>query len=127
MCGIAGIVGGRFADSSAVRRSLDALRHRRPDDQDIHQANGATLGHRRLSIIDLEGGRQPIANEDGTRWIVCNGEIYNYQPLMRELEEKGHRFRTRSDTEVILHLYEEEGEACLDRLRGMYAFAIWDG
>jgi hypothetical protein len=85
-----------------------------------------TLGHRRLSIIDLGGGRQPIGNEDGTRWIVCNGEIYNYRELMRELEEKGHRFRTRSDTEVILHLYEEMGEACLDRLRGMFAFAIWD-
>lgn len=126
MCGIAGIVGGRCADPEAMRRVLHALRHRGPDDEDLHQARGATLGHRRLSIIDLAGGRQPIGNEDGTRWIVCNGEIYNYKELMRELEQKGHRFRTRSDTEVILHLYEELGEACLDRLRGMFAFAIWD-
>jgi asparagine synthase (glutamine-hydrolysing) len=126
MCGIAGIVGGRHADPAATRGMLHALRHRGPDDEDLHLARGATLGHRRLSIIDLGGGRQPIGNEDGTRWIVCNGEIYNYRELMRELEEKGHRFRTRSDTEVILHLYEETGEACLDRLRGMFAFAIWD-
>ena len=126
MCGIAGIVGGRCADPEAIGRMLHALRHRGPDDTDVHAARGATLGQRRLSIIDLAGGRQPIGNEDGTRWIVCNGEIYNYRELMAELEAKGHRFSTRSDSEVILHLYEELGEACLDRLRGMFAFAIWD-
>jgi asparagine synthase (glutamine-hydrolysing) len=126
MCGIAGIVGGRWADPSIMARALHALRHRGPDDGAQQAADGAVLGHRRLSIIDLEGGRQPIANEDESKWIVCNGEIYNYQPLMAELEAKGHRFRTRSDTEVILHLYEEMGEACLGRLRGMFAFAIWD-
>lgn len=126
MCGIAGIIGGRHADGAAMAGMLDALRHRGPDDQDVHVGRGATFGHRRLSIIDLEGGRQPILNEDGTRWIVCNGEIYNYQELMQELEAKGHRFRTRSDSETVLHLYEEMGEACLDRLRGMFAFAIWD-
>ncbi|MEK0085043.1 asparagine synthase (glutamine-hydrolyzing) [Benzoatithermus flavus] len=126
MCGIAGIVGGRQAERAVMARMLDALRHRGPDDEAIHVGRGATLGHRRLSIIDLEGGRQPIGNEDGTRWIVCNGEIYNYRPLMAELEAKGHRFSTRSDTEVVLHLYEEMGETCVERLRGMYAFAIWD-
>ena len=126
MCGIAGIVGGRCADPEAIGRMLHALRHRGPDDTDVHAARGATLGQRRLSIIDLAGGRQPIGNEDGTRWIVCNGEIYNYRELMAELEAKGHRFSTRSDSEVILHLYEELGEACLGRLRGMFAFAIWD-
>jgi asparagine synthase (glutamine-hydrolysing) len=126
MCGIAGIVGGRCAERAAMARMLDALRHRGPDDEAIHVGQGATLGHRRLSIIDLEGGRQPIGNEDGTKWIVCNGEIYNYRELMAELEAKGHRFATRSDTEVVLHLYEELGEACVERLRGMFAFAIWD-
>jgi asparagine synthase (glutamine-hydrolysing) len=126
MCGIAGIVGGRYADRGLTERMLQALRHRGPDDQGILTGRGATLGHRRLSIIDLESGRQPIGNEDGTKWIVCNGEVYNYRGLMRELEAKGHRFRTRSDTEVILHLYEEMGETCVEHLRGMFAFAIWD-
>jgi asparagine synthase (glutamine-hydrolysing) len=126
MCGIAGIVGGRHRDRALAERMSAVLRHRGPDDQDIRIGWGATLAHRRLSIIDLEGGRQPIGNEDGTRWIVCNGEIYNYRELMAGLEARGHRFRTRSDTEVILHLYEEEGEHCLGRLRGMFAFAIWD-
>jgi asparagine synthase (glutamine-hydrolysing) len=126
MCGIAGIVGGRWADAEAASAQAHALRHRGPDGEGVRAANGAALVHRRLSIIDLEGGRQPIGNEDGTRWIVCNGEIYNYKALTAELEAKGHRFRTRSDTEVILHLYEEMGERCLERLRGMFAFAIWD-
>ena len=126
MCGIAGVVGGRWSDPAVIGRMLHALRHRGPDDGATHGGNGGVLGHRRLSIIDLEGGRQPIGNEDGTKWVVCNGEIYNYRELMAELEAKGHRFRTRSDTEVVLHLYEELGEACLGRLRGMFAFAIWD-
>jgi asparagine synthase (glutamine-hydrolysing) len=126
MCGIAGIVGGRYAERGLIEQMLQALRHRGPDDQGVLIGRGATLGHRRLSIIDLESGRQPIGNEDCTKWIVCNGEIYNYQNLTRELEAKGHLFRTRSDTEVILHLYEEMGEACVERLRGMFAFAIWD-
>jgi asparagine synthase (glutamine-hydrolysing) len=126
MCGIAGIVGARAADQSAIERMLATLRHRGPDDGAVHYAEGAVLGHRRLSIIDLDGGRQPIGNEDGTKWIICNGEIYNYRELMVELKAKGHRFKTGSDTEVVLHLYEEIGEACLDRLRGMFAFAIWD-
>jgi asparagine synthase (glutamine-hydrolysing) len=126
MCGIAGIVGGRASGRAAVGRMLDTLRHRGPDGEAVHAARGATLGHRRLSIIDLEGGRQPIGNEDGTKWIVCNGEIYNYRELAAGLRARGHRFTTESDTEVVLHLYEELGDACLDRLRGMFAFAIWD-
>jgi asparagine synthase (glutamine-hydrolysing) len=105
---------------------LGALAHRGPDDEGVHTEPGLFLGQRRLSIIDLEGGHQPLANEDGSVWIVFNGEIYNYRELRDELLAKGHRFATRSDTEVIVHLYEELGEGCLERLRGMFAFAIWD-
>ncbi|MDH3663233.1 MAG: asparagine synthase (glutamine-hydrolyzing), partial [Alphaproteobacteria bacterium] len=103
-----------------------AIAHRGPDGHDHVRRDNAWLGHRRLSIIDLEGGRQPISNEDGSVWIVCNGEIYNYQDLRPGLIDKGHVFKTESDCEVVLHLYEEEGEACLQKLRGMFAFAIWD-
>src|SRR5206468_11642379 len=84
------------------------------------------LGHRRLAIVDMAGGHQPMVNEDQTVWIVFNGEIYNHAALRPELEARGHRYRTRSDTETILHLYEEEGERCVERLQGMFAFAIWD-
>jgi len=127
MCGICAIAGSPLPDEGAVERMLSALRHRGPDDQGVHRADGAVLGQRRLSIIDLEGGHQPIPNEDGRLWVVCNGEIYNYRELRAELEAKGHRFSTHSDTEVILHLYEEMGERCVERLRGMFAFAVWDG
>jgi asparagine synthase (glutamine-hydrolysing) len=109
-----------------MRRMLAAMHHRGPDDQDTCAAEGAILGQRRLSIIDLEGGRQPIPNEDRTLWIVCNGEIYNYRSLRTGLIDRGHRFATHSDVEVILHLYEEVGDRCVERLRGMFAFAIWD-
>ncbi len=126
MCGIAGIVGGWPDARATVERMLSSLRHRGPDGAAVHHVRGAVLGHQRLSIIDLDGGRQPIGNEDGTKWIVCNGEIYNYRELTEELLALGHQFATRSDTEVILHLYEQYGEACLGRLRGMFAFAIWD-
>lgn len=126
MCGIAGQVGTRLLDESTMRSVTAAIAHRGPDGHDHVVREKAWLGHRRLSIIDLEGGRQPIANEDNTIWIVCNGEIYNYRDLRPDLIEQGHKFRTDSDTEVILHLYEEEGEACLQKLRGMFAFAIWD-
>ncbi|MCB1884881.1 MAG: asparagine synthase (glutamine-hydrolyzing) [Geminicoccaceae bacterium] len=126
MCGIAAIAGGRFADPLPMRRMLDRLAHRGPDDGAVAVMAGAALGHRRLSIIDLDGGRQPIASEDGTIRIVCNGEIYNYEELRRGLLERGHRFRTGSDTEVVLHLYEEVGPACVERLRGMFAFVIYD-
>jgi asparagine synthase (glutamine-hydrolysing) len=102
------------------------LQHRGPDEDGFHIKGNAGLGHRRLSIIDLSGGQQPISNEDGTLHVICNGEIYNYRPLMDELKAKGHIFKTRSDTEVILHLYEEYKEDCLNKLWGMFAFAIWD-
>jgi asparagine synthase (glutamine-hydrolysing) len=103
-----------------------ALSHRGPDEDGIYQDDWAALGHARLSIIDLEGGTQPIHNEDKTLWIVFNGEIFNYPELRKELEKKGHRFYTNSDTETIVHAYEEEGEACLHRFNGQFAFAIWN-
>ncbi len=105
---------------------LAALEHRGPDDVAIQQDEHAVLGHRRLSIIDLDGGRQPLRNEDGSVWLVCNGEIYNHLTLRRELEAGGYRFQTRSDSEVILALYERDGDALLQHLRGMFAFALWD-
>jgi asparagine synthase (glutamine-hydrolysing) len=106
---------------------LDTIRHRGPDDEGIYTAAEVGLGHRRLSIIDLATGHQPLSNEDGTVWIVFNGEIYNYQDLRSFLLSKGHKFTTQTDTEVIVHLYEELGPDCLNELRGMFAFAIWDG
>lgn len=105
---------------------LDTIRHRGPDDEGVHTAPGVGLGHCRLSIIDLSTGHQPLSNEDGTVWIVFNGEIYNFRELRAYLQLKGHVFRTKTDTEVIVHLYEQLGPACLDRLQGMFAFAIWD-
>src|SRR6266566_2912179 len=102
------------------------MAHRGPDDEGVYVGDGVAIGMRRLSIIDLGGGDQPISNEDGTVWIVFNGEIYNYQELRRDLEKRGHTFRTASDTETIVHLYEDLGPRCVDRLRGMFAFAIWD-
>jgi len=129
MCGIAGKVG--FAretavSSALVRRMMDAIRHRGPDDDGIYVEPQAVLGHRRLSIIDLNSGRQPISNEDGTLWIVYNGEIYNFPELRNQLLAKGHLFKTHTDTEVIVHLYEEFGDGCVKHLRGMFAFALWD-
>jgi asparagine synthase (glutamine-hydrolysing) len=103
-----------------------AIAHRGPDDEGFHLRGPIGLASRRLSIIDPEGGHQPIANEDGSVWVVFNGEIYNHQSLRRGLEARGHRFSTRSDTEVIVHLYEEEGESCVEALHGMFAFALWD-
>lgn len=130
MCGIAGIVeraaSRNPAAGQAIDRMLAALAHRGPDDEGTIQDGAGTLGQRRLSIIDLAGGRQPISNARGDRHIVCNGEIYNWRELRSSLEGRGYRFRTASDTEVILHLYEECGTDCLQRLRGMFAFAIWD-
>jgi asparagine synthase (glutamine-hydrolysing) len=104
----------------------DLIRHRGPDEQGLHLDGPAALAHLRLSIIDLGGGHQPLANEDESVWIVFNGEIYNFEELREPLAKKGHIFRTRSDTEIIVHLYEEYGEDCVQHLRGMFAFAIWD-
>jgi asparagine synthase (glutamine-hydrolysing) len=129
MCGIAGIYrfDGGPVDTAVLRRMADAIRHRGPDDQGVHVDGQVGLGHRRLSIIDLSPrGRQPMSNEDGSIWISFNGEIYNYQELRVDLIKHGHRFRSDTDTEAIVHLYEEEGVNCLRRLNGMFAFALWD-
>src|SRR3954465_7734492 len=129
MCGIAGIIGADReyrADAVDGHRMCDAIIHRGPDDEGI-QANGqAGIGMRRLSIIDLSTGHQPIHNEDRSVWVVFNGEIYNYRELRDALEAAGHRFYTNSDTETIVHGYEEWGERVFSRLRGMFAIAIWD-
>ena len=127
MCGIAGywLREGK-AELPRLRAMCDAIRHRGPDDEGFRVDGGCAIGMRRLSIIDLATGHQPISNEDGTVWVVFNGEIYNYQELRQELLEQGHRFATNSDTETLIHLYEQEGEAGITRLRGMFAYAIWD-
>src|SRR5262245_39392578 len=129
MCGIAGVFYAdpdRPIEDGLLRRMGESIAHRGPDAEGFLAEPGIGLVHRRLSIIDLAGGDQPIGNEDESIQVVFNGEIYNFQELRAGLEAKGHRFRTRSDTEVLVHLYEEEGEAFVERLRGMFAFAIWD-
>jgi asparagine synthase (glutamine-hydrolysing) len=128
MCGIAGIVAVEGRDLECqVRPLIDAQCHRGPDDWGVWSDPDCVLGHRRLAIIDLsEAGRNPLSNEDGTVWITFNGEIYNFQALRRDLEALGHRFRTRTDTEAIVHAYEQWGPDCVRRLRGMFAFGIWD-
>jgi len=117
---------GLSIDVSVLKRMVWLMRHRGPDELGLYVDGRAGLGHARLSIIDLAGGGQPMSNEDGSLWVVFNGEIYNYLELTPELERRGHRFSTRSDTEVILHLYEEYGTNCLDHMNGQFAFAIWD-
>jgi asparagine synthase (glutamine-hydrolysing) len=126
MCGIAGIVGTLDPKGSDIAAMLQALAHRGPDGEGIFNDGLAALGHRRLSIIDLEGGRQPLCNAEGTIWLVCNGEIYNYVELRGRLEARGHRFVTHSDCEVIIGLYEAYGDKLLEHLRGMFSFALWD-
>lgn len=143
MCGIAGACwtnAGEPLSDAILKKMTDALVHRGPDDEGAYSssqtvsaagsassnAGGAVLGFRRLSIIDLAGGHQPLSNEDGTVWIAFNGEVYNYRELKPELEKLGHRFRTASDTECIVHAYEQWGRDCVQHLRGMFAFAIWD-
>lgn len=129
MCGIVGICNlevAREIDVPVLERMMGAIRHRGPDEAGVYVDDWAGLGHVRLSIIDLAGGGQPIHNEDQTLWIVYNGEVFNYPELRAQLERQGHCFYTSSDTEVLLHLYEQEGPACLERLNGQFAFAIWD-
>jgi asparagine synthase (glutamine-hydrolysing) len=127
MCGICGVAGGdQAAGRDLVQRMCSALVHRGPDDDGIVQFDGVTLGMRRLSIIDLAGGHQPIHNEDSTIWVIQNGEIYNYLELRDQLLAKGHSFNTQSDTEVLVHAYEQWGEQMVERLNGMFAFAVFD-
>jgi asparagine synthase (glutamine-hydrolysing) len=129
MCGIAGFIDKGCVSENAEERlhaMCNIIRHRGPDEQGIWLGDGAALGMRRLSIIDIAGGHQPIFNEDKSILVVFNGEIYNYQSLKKALQERGHTFQTQSDTEVIVHAYEEYGDDCPERLRGMFAFALWD-
>src|ERR1035437_8715835 len=131
MCGIAGFLAGdrrAAGDAAAVRRIAERLAHRGPDAQGIHESGPCVPGHRRLSIIDLSPeATQPLLNEDGSLAVVVNGEIYNFAELREELLQKGHTFRSHSDSEVILHLYEEHGPECIARLDGMFAILLWDG
>ena len=128
MCGSAGMLAepGRLADSRLLRAMTGILAHRGPDGDGHHEDGRVGLGHRRLSIIDLATGEQPMSNDDASVWITFNGEIYNYRELRRELESRGYRFRTASDTEVIIKAYEAFGPDCVGHLRGMFAFALWD-
>ena len=130
MCGIAGIIalhdGAAPPERPALERMLSALRHRGPDELGIYRDRVAGLAHTRLSIIDLSSGQQPLCNEDETLWIAFNGEIFNYVELREELAARGHRFRTRSDTEVIVHAWEQWGEGAFARFNGQWAVALWD-
>jgi len=129
MCGICGAVWTspeRGLSSELLARMMDRIAHRGPDDSGTYQDGHAALGFRRLSIVDLTGGHQPLSNEDGTVWTVFNGEIYNFRALRHRLEARGHDLRSKGDTEVLVHLYEDEGTALFDLLRGMFALAIWD-
>ncbi|MFL5866581.1 MAG: asparagine synthase (glutamine-hydrolyzing) [Thermoleophilaceae bacterium] len=127
MCGIAGTLATDGpVEPGLVERMCESLDHRGPDSRGVFAEDGVALGVARLAVIDVEGGDQPLRNEDGSVVVVCNGEIYNYRELRDELIRRGHRFSSRSDTEVIAHLYEELGEGCVERLRGMFALAIWD-
>ena len=124
MCGVAGVFGK--ADPATVGVMLGRLAHRGPDDEFMVSGVSFTLGARRLSIIDVEGGRQPLSNETGSVWAAQNGELYNFRDLRGALEAKGHRFRTQGDTEILPHLYEDWGVDFASRLRGMFAVALWD-
>src|SRR5262245_62151623 len=129
MCGIVGIfdLASRSAiDRALLRRMTDAIAHRGPDGEGFYFGPGCGFGHRRLAIIDIAHGQQPLFNEDGSVVVVFNGEIYNFGELARELTRKGHVFKTHSDTEVIVHAWEEWGSACTKRFRGMFAFALYD-
>src|SRR5438132_767303 len=129
MCGIAGIVKRdprETVDEARLKLMRDVLRHRGPDGEGLLVDGRVGLGHRQVAIVDVAGSHQPMANEDQSIWVVYNGEIYNHGALRPELEARGHRYQTRSDTETILHAYEEDGERCVERFNGMFAFAIWD-
>src|SRR5216684_1453897 len=128
MCGISGFM--YFDDAPVEERTIrnmsDIQAHRGPDESGVYLGKGVALGHRRLSIIDLSSGQQPLSNEDGTIWISFNGEIYNHADVRCELEAHGHQYRTKSDTETIVHAYEQLGDDCVHRVGGMFAYALWD-
>src|SRR5574338_503753 len=128
MCGICGISHSdrRRPERGVLEKMNAALAHRGPDSDGFHLDAGIGLAMRRLAIIDVSGGDQPISNEDGSVWIIFNGECYNYPDMRAELERRGHHLATATDTECIVHFYEDEGDACITRLRGMFAFALWD-
>ena len=129
MCGICGKLNfdrHKPVDRQLLRQMMDMIQHRGPDGSGEFLSGPVGLGHRRLSIIDLNSGAQPMSNEDGMVWVVYNGEIYNFKELRTELEGRGHRFKSTTDTEVIVHMYEEMGDQCVTRFRGMFAFALWD-
>src|SRR6185369_11913474 len=128
MCGVAGFVHleHRPVDSAALRRMTRALVHRGPDGEGYFEAPGIALGHRRLAVIDLADGAQPLCNEDGSVWVSFNGEIFNYLELRADLQKRGHVLRTRSDTETLVHLYEEHGLDFVHQLNGQFAIALWD-
>ena len=126
MCGIAGVFNVPDIDARHVKQMVDLIHHRGVDEQGVEKIGPTMLGHVRLAVVDPENGKQPMCNEDGTVWVSFNGEIYNYVELREELKAKGHSFKSRCDTEVLVHLWEEEGEKMLDRLIGMFAFFIWD-
>ncbi|MCA1793341.1 MAG: asparagine synthetase B, partial [Desulfobacteraceae bacterium] len=124
MCGIAGCFGVK--DEETINQMLDALTHRGPNDRGIHSGDNFTLGHTRLSIVDVATGHQPILTSDGRKGIIANGEIYNFKTLRSDLTSK-YTFKTQSDTETVLHLYQEYGPSCVEKLDGMFAFALFDG
>src|SRR5689334_17377917 len=124
MCGICGILQLAPPAQAGVEAMMMQLRHRGPDGEGTYSRHPVTFGHRRLSIIDLATGRQPMGNEDGAIWVTYNGELYNFRELRVQLQAAGYKFRTESDTEVIVHGWEEWGEKCVERFRGMFAFAI---
>src|SRR5262249_2434153 len=129
MCGITGAAWsdpGRALTEDVLAAMMSRIAHRGPDDSGTYRDDHAALGFRRLSIVDLAGGHQPLSNEDGTVWTVFNGEIYNFPALRHRLEARGHTLRSSGDTEVLVHLYEDEGERMFALLRGMFALAIWD-
>src|SRR5689334_22477001 len=128
MCGIVGVVSsnGQTVEAERLGAMVQMLDHRGPDDRGCYVEPQAALGHTRLSVVDVAGGRQPLSNEDGSIWVTFNGEVFNHRELRAELVAKGHRFRTQSDTEVLVHLYEDAGADAVHRLNGQWALAIWD-